>query len=78
MIAVDRKTVIKLHKIGGTTVEFAKRLKMNCLTVCKIVKKFKETGNTLDGKGRGRKRTLSTSQLIKNTRKKLRRNPRRS
>ena len=51
---------------------------MNCQTVWKIVKKFKETGNTLDSEGRGRKRTTRTPQLIKNTRKKPRRNPRQS
>ena len=51
---------------------------MNLSEVWKIVKKFKETGNTLDRKGRGRKQTLRPPQLIKNTREKLRRNPRRS
>ena len=74
-MAVDRKTVIKLHKICETNVEIAKRLKINRLTVWKIVKKFKETGNTLDREGRGRKRTICTPQLIKNTGEKLRRNP---
>ena len=77
-MAVDRKTVIKLHKIGETTVEIAKRLKMNRLTVWKIVKKFEETGNTLGREGRGRKQTMRTPQLIKSTREKLRRNPRQS
>ena len=55
-----------------------KRLKMNRSTVWKIIKKFKETGNTLDRERRGRKRSICTPQLIKNTREKLRRNHRQS
>ena len=77
-MAIDRNIVIKLHKSGETNVEIAKRLKMNRSTVWKIVKKFKETGNTLDREGRGRKRSIRTRQLVKNTREKLRRDPRRS
>ena len=50
-MAVDQKTVIKLQKISETNVEFAKQLKMNRSTVCKIVEKFKETGNTLNREG---------------------------
>ena len=71
MMAVDRNTGIKLHKSGETNVEIAKQLKMNRSAVWKIVKKFKETGNTLDREGRGRKRCIHTLQLIKNTREKL-------
>ena len=74
-MVVDRNTVIKLHKSGETNVKIPKWLKMNRSTVWKIVKKFKETGNTLDRKGRGRKRSIRTLQLIKNMRKKLQRNP---
>ena len=77
-MAVDRKTIIKLHKIGETIVEIAKRMKMNRSTIWKIVKKFKEIGNTLDREGLERKRTIRTPQLIKNTREGLRRHPRRS
>ena len=51
---------------------------MNCSTVWKIVKKFKENGNTIDRKGQGRKQSICTPQLIKNMRKKLQRNPCRS
>ena len=41
---------------------------MNRTTVWKIVKKFNETGTTLDKPGRGRKRTVRTPKLVKNTR----------
>ena len=51
---------------------------MNRTTVWNIVKKFKETGTTLDKPGRGRKRTVRTLKFVKNTRENLRRNPRRS
>ena len=77
-MAVDRNIVIKFHKQGESNSSIAKRLKMNRTTVWKIVKKFKETGTTLDKPGRGRKRTVRTLKLVKNTREKLRRNPRRS
>ena len=72
-MAVDRNMVIKLNKSGKSNVEIAKRLEMNRSTVWKIVKKFKETGSTIDNKGRGRKRAIRTLQLIKNMREKLRR-----
>ena len=71
-MAVDRNLVIKLNKSGESNVAIAKRLKMNRSTVWKIVKKFKETGSTLDRAGRGRKRSVRTRQLVKNTREKLR------
>ena len=77
-MTVDRNVVIKLHKSGKSNVEIAKRLDMNRSTVWKIMKKFQETGNTLDRPGRGRKRSVRSPKLLKNTREKLRRNPRRS
>ena len=74
-MAVDRNAV-KLHKSGKSNVEIAKRLDMNRSTAWKIVKKFPETGNTLDRPGRRRKRSVRSPQLLKNTREKPRRNPR--
>ena len=77
-MAVDRNAVIKLHKSRESNVEIAKRLDMKGSTVRKVVKKFQETGNTLDWSGRERKRSVRSPQLLKNTREKLQRNPRRS
>ena len=77
-MAVDRNIVIRFHKQGESNSSITKRLKMNRTTVGKIVKTFKETGTTLDKPGRGRKRTVRTLKLVKNTREKRRRNPRRS
>ena len=65
-MAVDRNIII--HKSGKSNVEIAKQLVMNRSTVWKIVK-FKETSNTVDRKGQGRKRNICTLQLIKNMRK---------
>ena len=73
MMAVDRNIVIKFHKQGESNSSVAKRLKMNRTTVWKIVKKFKETGTTLDKPG-----CVRTLKLVKNMREKLRLNPRRS
>ena len=75
-MTVDRNVVIKLYKSRNSNVEIAKRLDMNRSTVWKIVNKFQETGNTLDRPGHGRKRSVRSLQLLKNTREKLRRNPR--
>ena len=70
-MSIDHNIVIKLYKSGESNSEIAKRLKMNCTTVWKIIKKFQEIGTTLDQEGQGRKRTVCT-------RKKLRRNSCRS
>ena len=64
-MTVDRNIVIKFHKQGESNSLIAKRLKMNRTTVWKIVKKFNETGKTLDKPGRGRKRTVCTPKLVK-------------
>ena len=47
-------------------------------TVWKVVEKFKETGETCNRPGQGRKLTVRTKRLVTNTREKLRRNLRRS
>ena len=54
-MAVDRNAVIRLYKSGKNNIEIAKRLNMNRSTVWRIVKKFQETGNTLDRPRRGKK-----------------------
>ena len=51
---------------------------MNRTAAWKIVKKFQEIGNTLNRPGRGRKPSVRSPQLLKNTREKLPQNPRRS
>ena len=70
-MSIDGNIVIKLHESGESTSEIDKWLKMNCTTVWKIIKKFQEIGTTLDWEGQGRKQTVCTPQLIKNTKEKL-------
>ena len=77
-MAVYQNAVIKLHKSGKSNVAIAKRLDTNRSTVWKMVKKFQETGNTIDRPERGRKRSVRSPHLLKNMREKLRRNSHRS
>ena len=71
-MSIDRNIVIKLHKSGESNSEIAKWLRMNRITVWKIIKKFQEIGTILDLEGQSQKQTVHTPQLIKNTREKLR------
>jgi transposase len=77
-MAVDRNAIVTLHEKGESNSVIAKKLQIRRETVWKVVKKFKETGETCNRPGQGRKRSVRTKQLVKNTREKLRRNPRRS
>ena len=56
----------------------AKKLHIRPETVWKVVKKFKEIGETCNRPGQGRKRTVRTKRVVKNTREKLKRNSHRS
>ena len=76
-MAVDRNTIVTFHKKGESNSWLAKKLHNRGETV-KLVKKFKETGETCNRPGQGRKRIVRTKRLVKNTREKLRRNSRRS
>ena len=64
---VDQNAAIKLHKRGKSNIVIAKRLDMNRSMEWKIAKKFQEIGNTIDGTGRGRKQSVRSPQLLKNT-----------
>ena len=66
-MAVDRNTIVTLHKKGES-----KKLHIRRETVWKVVKKVKETVDTCNRPGQGRKRTVRTKLLVKNTREKLR------
>ena len=77
-MSIDRNMIVKLHQDGDSNSFIAKKLGYRRETVWKVVQKFKETGSTSNRPGQGRKRSVRTPQLVKNTREKLRRNPRRS
>ena len=73
-MAVDTNTILTLHKKGESNSCIAKKLHTLRETVWKVVKKLKETSETCNRPGQGRKRTVRTKRLVKNTREKLRRN----
>ena len=75
-MAVDGNTIVTFHKKGESNSCIAKKLHIRRETVWKVVKKFKETGETCNRPGQGRKRTVRTKRLVKYARKKLRRNSR--
>ncbi|XP_014769279.1 uncharacterized protein LOC106868490 [Octopus bimaculoides] len=75
-MVIDGNTIIILHKGGESNTATAKMLKINRMTVWKIVKKFQENGSNAGRLGRGRKKSVLTPQLIKSAREKIRRNPR--
>ena len=77
-MAVDRNTIITLNKKGESNSCIVKKLHIRSETVWQVVKKFKETGETCNRPGQGRKRTVGTNRLVKNMREKVRRNSRHS
>ena len=77
-MAVDKNIILTLHKKGDSNSCIPKKLHIRRETVWKVVKKFKETGETCNRPHQGRKRTVRTKRLVKNMMEKLRRNSRRS
>ena len=77
-MAIDRDTIVSLHKKSETNSTIAKGFQIRRETVWKVVKKFRETDQTSNRLGQGRKRTVLTKRMVKNTREKLRINPHRS
>ena len=77
-MAVDRNTIVTLYNKGESSSCIAKRLHIRRETVWNVVKKFKETGETCNLPGQGKKRTIRTTRLVKNTREMWRRNSLRS
>ena len=77
-MAIDRETIVSLHRKGESNSTIAKELQIRRETVWKVVKKFREACQTYNLPGQGRKRTVRTKRMDKNTRKKLRTNLSRS
>ena len=77
-MAICRETIVSLNKKGASNSTIAKQLQLWHETVWKAVKKFRETGQMSNRPGQGRKRTVRTKRMVKNTREKLRTNPGRS
>ena len=70
-MAIDRETILILHKKGESNSTIAKELQILRETVWKVVKKFRETGQTFNRPGQGRKRTVRAKRMVKNTRGKV-------
>ena len=77
-MAMDRETIVSLHKKGESNSTIAKELQIWRETVWKVLKKFRETSQASNRPGQGRKRTVRTKRLVKKTKEKLRTNSRRS
>ena len=65
---IDRETIVSLHKKGDSSSTIAKEFHIWRETVWKVVKKFRETGQTSNRPGQGRKGTVRTKRMVKNTR----------
>ena len=59
-MAIDRETNVSLHKKGESNSVIAKELQIRRETVWKVVKMFRETVQTSNRPGQGRKRTVQT------------------
>ena len=59
-MTIDRETIVSLNKDGERNSTIAKELKIRRETVWKVVKKFREIGQTSNRPGQGRKRTVRT------------------
>ena len=77
-MAINRETIVSFHKEGESISTVAKELQIRHETVWKVIKKFRETGQTSNRPGQGRKRTVRTKRMANNTGEKLRTNFRRS
>ena len=70
-MAIDRETIVRFHKKDESNSTIAKEFHIQREKVWKVVKKFRETGQTSNQPGQGRKRTFRTKRMVKNTREKL-------
>ena len=53
-MATDRETIVSLHKKGESNSIIAKELQIRRETVWKVVKKFRDTGQTFNRPDQGR------------------------
>ena len=70
-MTIDRETIVGVHKKGESSSTIAKELQILRETVWKVAKKFRETGQTSNRPGPGRKRTIRTKRMVKNTKGKV-------
>jgi len=76
---LDKRTaIVQLFKAGNSRQDISKSLKVNRMLVWRTLKRYEETGGIQNRPGQGRPRTARTPKLVRSTREKIRRNPKRS
>ena len=73
-----RIAIVELFKAGKSHKEICKDLKVNRMLVWRTFKRHKESGNVQNQPGQGHPQSARTTKLVKATREKVRRNPKRS
>ena len=75
----DKRTaIVELFKAGNYRQDISKSLKVNRMLVWKTLKRYDETADIQNRPLQSRPRTARTTKLVKSTREKIRRNPKRS
>ena len=76
---LDKRTaIVELFKAGDSRQDISKSLKVSRMLVWKTWKRYDETGDIQNRPEQGRSRTARTPKVVKFTREKIRRNPKRS
>ena len=76
---LDKRTaIVDLFKVVKFRQDISKSLKVNEMLVWRTLKRQDETEDIQNRQGQGRPRTVRTPRLVKSTREKIRRNPKRS
>ena len=64
-IAIDRETIVSLHKKSESNSTIAKELQIRRKTVWKVVKKFRETGQTSNDQARAEREQFEPREWLK-------------
>ena len=75
---LKRAAIIELFKSGKTALDIAKILNINRMLVWRTLERFESTGDIVNKPAQGRPRSARTIKLVKSTKEKHRRNPKRS
>ena len=76
---LDKRTaIVELLKDGIFRQDISKHLKVNRKLVWKNIEHYAKTGDIQNRPGQGRPRTARTPKVVKSTRDKITRNPKRS
>ena len=68
-----RIEILGMFKRGKKVMEISRELGLPHSTVSKAIKRFNELGTSADRKGRGRKKTARTPQMIRTIKRKVQR-----